>query len=420
MITAAWRERYLKPAVVLGLVVVAYAAALNRVQTLPWVIAAALLATAIVGIAWPYWLVSRLEVRRSGPSRAEEGETIVFAVEVENRGWLPRFMVELVDRLPFGSPHAGAGADHVLGIVAYAPARGVSHFSMSMQCEKRGFYRLGPVNLQSSFPLGLAEARVRTNGGVQTLTIYPDVFSIISLPLQGAPSQIHRGGYLLPKGSGSAEFSGLREYRRGDHPRYIHWPTTAKLNELMVKEFEPLASACLYVMLDLESAANIGAGRQSTAEYAIRIGASIAQFCCRNNIRIRMHGQGARMLNIAAGSGELHYQRLLDELAVVDVDGKLPYGLLLQHMALNCANGETVVVGISARERDVEPIMEGLAAIRARGAHLFAVVFDRGSFASKEEHTRAETERIAARVIGLGAVCVEVKCGDDLERLFNA
>ncbi|HWT54046.1 MAG TPA: DUF58 domain-containing protein [Rhodocyclaceae bacterium] len=420
MITAAWRERYLKPAVVLGLVVVAYAAALNRIQTLPWVIAAALLATAIVGFVWPYWLVSRLDVRRSGPSRAEEGETIVFAVEVENRGWLPRFMVELVDRLPFRSANAGPGEDRVLGIVSYAPARGVSGFSMSMQCEKRGFYRLGPVGLQSSFPLGLAEARVRTNGGVQTLTVYPDVFSIVSLPLQGAPSQIHRGGYLLPKGSGSAEFSGLREYRRGDHPRYIHWPTTAKLNELMVKEFEPLASACLYVMLDLESAANIGAGRRATAEYAIRIAASIAQFCCRNNIRIRMHGEGARALNIAAGSGELHYQRLLDELAVVDVGGKLPYGLLLQHMALNCANGETVVVGISARERDVEPIMEGLAAIRARGAHLLAVVFDRGSFADKEENTRAETERIAARVIGLGAVCVEVKCGDDLARLFNA
>lgn len=419
MTIAVWRERYIKPAVVACLVVIAYGAALNRMQTLPWVIAATLLATALVGVVWPYWLVSRLDVRRVGPTRAEEGETIVFEVEVENRGWLPRFMVELVDKLPFRSEGTNAQGVQVLGFVSYAPARGVSRFSLPMHCEQRGFYRLGPVGLQSSFPLGLVEARVRTNGGVQTLTIYPDVFTIVSMPLMGSPSQIHRGGYLLPKGSGSAEFSGLREYRRGDHPRYIHWPTTARLNELMVKEFEPLASACLYVALDLGLAANSGQGRQSTAEYAIRIAASISRFCCHNNIRVRMRGEGARSLNIAAGSGDYHYQGTLDELAVVDVRGAVPYAKVLQNMAIHCSNGETLVAFISQEEAEAEQVLEALAMIRARGAWLFVVVFDRGSFVGRGEDTLAATGRIAGRAIGLGAHCVAVKCGDDLERVFN-
>lgn len=75
--------------------------------------------------------------------------------------------------------------------------------------EKRGFYRLGPVGLASSFPLGLTEARFTRNEGLQTLTIYPDVFAILALPLRGAPSQIHRGGYLLPEGAWSRRVFGL-------------------------------------------------------------------------------------------------------------------------------------------------------------------------------------------------------------------
>ncbi len=242
-----WQPRYTKPLVLLALMVVAYMAALNRDQSLPWAIAALLSATLITGIAWPHWLVKRLSVTRSGPERAGEGDTIRFQVEVENHGWLPRFMVELVDHLPFVGAADGTASqgEKMLGVAAYVPGGGKRRFEVPLLCEKRGFYRLGPVGLASSFPLGLAEARQGRNDGVQTLTIYPEVFPIVALPLLGSPSQIHRGGYLLPEGAGAAEFSGLREYRRGDNPRHVHWPTTARLNELMVKEFEPLASACL-------------------------------------------------------------------------------------------------------------------------------------------------------------------------------
>ncbi len=420
MFGESWRERYLKPGIIAGLVVIAYATALNRMQTLPWVIAAALLATAIVGIALPYWLVSRVRIERSGPSRAEEGQTIHFDIRVENRGFLPRFMVELTDKLPFLTERVNAAGEHVLGIVSYAPPRGMSQFSMPMLCETRGFYKLGPVGLQSSFPLGLAEARVKTNGGVQNLTIYPDVFPIISMPLHGAPSQIHRGGYLLPKGTGAAEFAGLREYRRGDHPRFIHWPTTARLNELMVKEFEPLASASIYVILDLAKETNVGQGREATAEYAIRIAASIAQFSCLNNIPVRLGGQGRRPFDISSGSGEYHYQRTLDELAIVDVNGGLPYANVLQQLALNCSYGETVVVFISQKDQEADAVIESLATLRSRGVHLHVVVFDRGSFSDKLPDTTAATQNIMAKALALDAYCIPVKCGDDLQQLFNS
>ncbi|MDO8340530.1 MAG: DUF58 domain-containing protein, partial [Candidatus Woesebacteria bacterium] len=261
----SWLQHRMRLVVLTALVLVAYIGAINRAQSLPWFIAAMLTATLLVGLAWPHWLVSRLSVTRRGPDRAEEGESISFLVDVRNHGYLPRFMVELIDHLPFVGAAAGTpqGGVSTLGMIGYVPGRSARQFVMPLVCEKRGFYHLGPVGLASSFPLGLAEARQQRNEGVHTLTVYPAVFPIVNMSLRGAPSQIHRGGYLLPEGAGAAEFSGLREYRQGDNPRHIHWPTTARMNELMVKQFEPLASACLYLALDLAAESNVGQGRHA-------------------------------------------------------------------------------------------------------------------------------------------------------------
>lgn len=414
----------LKFAIICVLTLVAYSAAISREQSLPWLIAALFTASLLIGMFWPRWLIQRLAVRRTGPERALEGDTVVFSVEVENLGWLPRFMVELVDRLPFvGAAENGPdNTDKLLGSVSYVPAGGKRRFEVPLLCEKRGFYRLGPVGLASSFPLGLAEARKSTNHGVQTLTIYPKVFPILSMPLFGAPSQIHRGGYLLPEGAGAAEFSGLREYRRGDNPRHVHWPTSARLNELMVKEFEPLASACICIALDLAKDANIGRGNQTTLEYAVRIAASVAGFACGQTMHSRLLAEGSEPLRIASGKGEHHYQTILDALAVVEADGKTPYAQLLTQIALDCVRGETVLLLLSEPPMRCEATLQALALLRAKGAHLFAVVFDRDSFFNVGSWVRpdAGNQALNAGLLETGAHCLSVRRGDELTGLFNA
>lgn len=397
------------------LTLVAYAAAISRAQALPWGLASLLLATLIAGIVWPHWLVRRLSVVRSGPGRAEEGETIHFDVAVTNHGRLPRFMIELHDRLPALEPGDGRTGLRALGVMAYLPGRRTRSFEMSFTCEKRGFYRLGPVSLASSFPLGLVEARQRRQEGVQTLTVYPDLFSIVDLPLRGAPSQLHRGGYLLPEGSGAAEFSGLREYRHGDNPRHIHWPSTARSGELMVKEFEPLASACLCVALDSSAVANIGRGKEATFEYAVRIAASMARFACARNLRLRVLGETSTPIGIPVGSGEHHYRNVLDVLAVIEADGEVPYARFLQRVALQVVAGETVVVFLSEPAVRFAATLQALAQLRVRRAHLIAVVFDGASFGGPAD---AVSKREGA-LLELGAQCVHVRRGDDLMKVFN-
>jgi uncharacterized protein (DUF58 family) len=417
----SWLQRRTRLLVLAVLVLVAYAGAINRAQSLPWFIAAMLLATLMVGLAWPHWLVGRLSVTRRGPDRAEEGESITFHVDVRNHGYLPRFMVELVDRLPFVGAAAGApqGGASTLGMIGYVPGRSTRQFAMPLVCEKRGFYQLGPVGLASSFPLGLAEARQQRNEGVHSLTVYPAVFPIMNMALRGAPSQIHRGGYLLPEGAGAAEFSGLREYRQGDNPRHIHWPTTARMNELMVKQFEPLASACLYIALDLAAGSNVGQGRHVTLEYAARIAASIARFSCYNNIRTRMVGAGARQVEVDVGSGALQYQRILDELAIVDSDGSRPYASVLEEIATRAIDGETVAVFLSQPASESVDVFNALTLLRAKRAHVFAIVFERGSFADAAASVDTQADAATGVLQELDAQYLRVRRGDDLVHLFN-
>jgi uncharacterized protein (DUF58 family) len=407
-------------AVVVGVIaLVAYGTAINQARALPWAFAALVLATLISGIVWPRVLTRRLSVIRRGPTRAEEGDTICFRVEIQNQGWLPCFMIEVLDRLPFvGAAHqAPNNQEKVLGVLAYVPGGKTTHFELKLLCEKRGYYRLGPMSLVSGFPLGLAQARCADGVGVQELTIYPDVFPILSLPLRGAPSQIHRGGYLLPEGAGSAEFSGIREYRRGDSPRHIHWPTTARLNELMVREFEPLASACLCITLDSSTRSNVGQGKQSTLEYAVRIAASVARYGCTQNIRTRLVAEAARISLIPSGSGLHHYQAILDELAIVDADGTTEYAEVLQRVALNCIRGETVLVFLSAPAAQSSAILQALALLKARHAHLFAVVFEQDTFSNTT--TDGVPDALLGGLLELGAHCQTVRQGDDLLSVFN-
>lgn len=402
---------------------VAYSGAISREQSLPWFLAALISAALLTGLLWPHWLVRRLSVRRVGPLKALEGDTATFQIEVRNGGWLPRFMLELFDHLPFvGAAELGVNQeDKLLGSIASVPAGAVRRFEVALQCEKRGFYRLGPVSLASSFPLGLAEARIGTEHTRQSFTIYPQVFPIISLPLSGAPSQIHCGAYCLPEGAGAAEFSGLREYRRGDNPRHVHWPTTARLNELMVKEFEPLASACLYIALDLAQDADIGRGKHSILEYAIRIAASVAGYACRQNIHSRMLAQGLETVRIVSGKGEFHYQGILDALAVADSNGRTPYAEVLTEIALNCLPGETVLLLLAEPPHRDAATLQALALLRAKGAYLFAVLFDRDSFfpGAIPSKNAARNRPLVAGLLELGAHCITVRKGEDLTKLFN-
>src|SRR5690606_19401244 len=133
----------------------------------------------------------------------------------------------------------------------------------------------GPLRVTSTDPFGLFRM-VREFGGTQQILVYPPV---VDLPhFQAPPANLpgegrfrRRTHYVTPNASG------IRQYAPGDAYNRIHWRSTARMGELMVKTFELDPASDIWVILDLERRVNAGRGEESTEEYGVRAAASIAR-----------------------------------------------------------------------------------------------------------------------------------------------
>jgi uncharacterized protein (DUF58 family) len=132
---------------------------------------------------------------------------------------------------------------------------------------------------------------------------------------------------------------------------------------------------------------------------------------------VRLLGQASTPLDIPAASGDRQYREILDALAVVEADGAEAYPAVLARAGAQSHPGENMVVFVMAEGERRQRIVGELAMLRARGAHVLAVVFDLPSFAGRTAaHGPAA---LPSGLLELGATVVSVARGDDLAQSFN-
>lgn len=400
------------------LTLMAYVAAVNHGRGLLWGLASLFLAALVTGLLWPRWLLHRLEISRRIPRRAAEDEEIELAIRVRNPGLLPRYLVEVADRLPFIGAASGPLSREpvLLGQLGSIGGGQEETLTLRVRAEKRGRYAVGPVQLQSAFPLGLAQISRASADSRSSLIIYPSLFAIEALPLKGCPRLIHRGERSLPHGAGSSEYRSLREYQPGDPPRHIHWPSSARSNRLMVREFEPLAAAALAIALDCHPGAQAGEGRRSTFEIMVKVAASLARFATEQGLPLRLLGAGNGPEQ-ERQSGDAHFQLLLETLAQVDMVAESAaapppdYAGALLAQAAGAEPGETLVVFPACSLARGEAILPALMQLQAQGLNLLAVLFDLPSFGGPA----TAPPDLAA----LGIPCYTLGRDDDPREVFN-
>ncbi len=200
----------------------------------------------------------------------------------------------------------------------------------SLPTSRRGVFELGPLQLQLSDPFGLA--RVVTVGcPTSTLTVHPrvDVIRLRTVPAEPDPDQ------RLPQpvvGRLGDEFYALREYRIGDDLRRVHWASTARTNQLMIRQPENLLQGRLTVALDLRAAVH----DQGTLEAALSAAASLVMSGIRGRTHVRVitttgldtgfgstAAHGAAILDVLAAAQPHTGSSLLDELRVNQGTGPL-------------------------------------------------------------------------------------------------
>jgi uncharacterized protein (DUF58 family) len=171
--------------------------------------------------------------------------------------------------------------------------------------------------------------------------------------------------------------SGIRNYEPGDSFNRIHWPTTARTGELMVKLFELDPASDIWVILDLDKRVHVGEGEEGSEEAAVKIAASIARFFLVANRSVGFICHGKRLFLEEAERGAQHYTRILEALALSKADGDVPIGALVNAESKRFGRHTTVVVITPSTS---EEWVGSLQFIAERGVKVAAVLLEPSTF----------------------------------------
>jgi uncharacterized protein (DUF58 family) len=143
----------------------------------------------------------------------------------------------------------------------------------------RGVHLIGPVTVRVSDPLGLVEYE-RELAGRDSLTVLPRVTALTGLPDGFGRGEGDAGSTGLRRGPGEHDAL-LRPYQPGDALRTVHWRSTARRDELMVRLEERPWHGGVTVLLDRRAQAHRGFGAENSLEWAIELAASVCVHLAR-------------------------------------------------------------------------------------------------------------------------------------------
>ena len=299
--------------------------------------------------------------------RLQAGQLFEERISVENRSWFSKLWLEVDD--PSELP--GHRARRVL---ALGPRRR-RRWKVATLCARRGLFWVGPVTVTSGDPFGLFRRR-RRFGRRQSVLVYPRAVELPSfyVPPANLPGEgrfRRRTHYVTPNASG------IRPYEYGDSFNRIHWPSTARTGQIMVKLFELDPASDIWVILDLQGSVHAGEGDDSTEEYGVRIAASVVRFFLMANRSVGYMAYGSRLDLEEAERGVQHYTRILEALALARAEGDVPLEDLINAEGRRFGRHTTVVVITPSTD---EAWVAALGALAGRGAKLAVILLEPSTF----------------------------------------
>ena len=365
--------------------------------------------SAILGAFVLAWLWTKLSLRGISagaddqPSLAQVGETVEQSVWLQNSSLLPRpwLHVEDIGDVP------GLSSE-----VMSVPTRGARNWTkLGTRAEKRGRFHWGPLQLTASDPFGLFKTTTVV-GEKRELVVYPAPFPledfVISSAEETGDAPDYRSTSLF-----TPNVVSVRRYSVGDSLNRIHWKSSAKLNRLMVKEFETEVQSDLAILLDLNQSVQVGDGLSGTEEIGVTVAASIARYLLEFDNGVGFSAIGDTEYTIPGGTGDKHLWRILEALALCRAEGRMPLGdLLAAHEARFSRR-----TGMIAITPSVEDAMTAAGFLQERNAPGAVILLEPMSFGGRTDYS-AEL----ANLYSMGVAAYIVRLGDDIGRAlrFNA
>ncbi|MEU9414104.1 DUF58 domain-containing protein [Streptomyces sp. NPDC048272] len=218
--------------------------------------------------------------RRLTPGRVPAGGEARVRLRMDNTSRMPTGLLMLQDRVPYV---LGPRPRFVLDRVEPGGRREVSY---RVRSDLRGRYPLGPLQLRLTDPFGMVEL-TRSFSAYDTLTVIPRTEALPAVRLTGEANG-HGDGSRRSLALAGDDDVIPREYRRGDDLRRVHWRSTARYGELMVRREEQPQRTKATVLLDTRADAYRGAGPDSAFEWAVSAAASTLVHLLEQGFSVRL------------------------------------------------------------------------------------------------------------------------------------
>lgn len=277
-------------------------------------------------VRWRPWGVH--SIRQVRPARVPAGAPALAELALDNRADRRSPLLAVRDRFDGGRRWAAFA-------VAPLAAGATLVSSYPLPTTERGVFEVGPLRMELSDPFGLV-SRWRPGAEASTLTVHPRIVALT--PRRSPTGSDHRPPDAAASiGHDGSELYAVREYRTGDDLRRVHWTSTARLGELMIRQDESPQRGRLSVVVDTRPEG----WTAERFETALSTAASIAEAALGDGLFVRLETTAG--VDTGFGASPAHRAFILDHLAAASLEGsqRAP-------RAFSPAPGEAVVVVTAA------------------------------------------------------------------------
>jgi uncharacterized protein (DUF58 family) len=314
-------------------------------------------------------LVLRARLRMSAersvePAQVALGTPMHGRITLGHDSLLPAALLELEDQVP---PELGERPRFLVD-------RATSHWQRTVEYpllgRARGHYRTGPLMVRTTDPFGLVRLD-RTFTATSEVVVTPQVFDLGRIAGGGGGGS---AGEARPRRIGvlGADDVLVREYRQGDDLRRIHWRSTARSGDLMVRREEQALDPTTRVLLDSRGAAHEGRGIHHSLEWAVSAVASVGLRLAEDGYAVDVVTSEGPLQSTGTTRGPVAADALLQQLT----DLRPVAGHGLGHLLTDGGGerGEQLVVAVLGRLTPEEAY--AVAGLRRRRATGLAMVLD--------------------------------------------
>ena len=348
----------------------------------------------VVGVAWAWVRLSDrpFRVKRGWGDREHvEGDDVPIVAELEPTGNVLPASVTLNERVGR------------LGEQRHVLRRTGRRLSVRYVLERvpRGRYVFEDVRAELADPFGLEQAIVHLPAP-GALLVYPRLARLGPLFTESG-TRSHDGQRLLLRRHSGFELHSVREYEQGESLRRVHWPSTARRGQLMVKELEDSPRDEIAVLLDADAKTVVG----ESFETQVRAAGSILDAYVRRGRRgvLVLNSERREVQHVHSPAAD--WRRALELLAAVEATGHTPVARLLAEEDGPAARALELVVVTSRLEHAlVDRLVQ-----RAFSRRKVSIVFvDAASFNGAARRPEPALLRLQAAGIPVAVV----RAGDDL------